>query len=242
MFLIRVFLCNSWTLNLKYANQSATAMTYFPLLNKQFTSPEIQAVDLSPASIVIRESSPDGTYLQLNAFINEQLINKNAKALYGGYMEIRHLYQNSPHFSNPDKNRNIHLGWDIWAPDFTDLYAPLPLQVHSFAYNDQILDYGATIVFSCTLENTPSYLLMGHLSLKSIENIEVGQEFNAGEVVAQLGPKAENGGWPPHLHLQWILDMNGYEGDYPGVCSANEIEYQRVNCPDPSFLPLSFTT
>src|SRR5690606_27479208 len=108
-------------------------MTYFPLLNKQFSSTEIQSVDLSPSSIVIRESSPEGTYQQLDAYIQEQMQQKNAKVLHGGYLEIRHLYQNSPHFSNPAKNRNIHLGRDIWAPDFTDLYAPLPLRVHSFA-------------------------------------------------------------------------------------------------------------
>ncbi len=215
-------------------------MTYFPLLNKQFSSSEIQSVDLSPASIVISESSAEGTYKQLDDYIQRQMKLKNAKVLYGGYLEIRHLYQNSPHFSNPVKNRNIHLGWDIWAPDLTDLYVPVPLKVHSFAYNDQILDYGATIVFSCMLKNTPSYLLMGHLSMKSIENLAVGQHFYAGDVVAQLGPKAENGGWPPHLHLQWILDMNGYHGDYPGVCSEEEIEFQKVNCPDPSFLPLAF--
>jgi hypothetical protein len=217
-------------------------MTYFPLLNKQFTSSEIQAVDLSHASIVIRESSPEGTYEQLDAYINDQRQQKNAKVLHGGYLEIRNLYQNSPHFSNPSKNRNIHLGWDIWAPEYTNLYAPLPLRVHSFAYNNQILDYGATIVFSCTLQDTPSYLLMGHLSLKSIENLTVGQHFDAGDIVAQLGPKAENGGWPPHLHLQWILDMNGYFGDYPGVCSMDEIEFQKSNCPDPAFLPLVGTT
>lgn len=217
-------------------------MSYFPLLGNRFRTSENKSVDLSPSSIVIRESSAEGTYQQLDAYIQEQMRQKNAKVLHGGYLENRHLYQNSPHFSNSEKNRNIHLGWDIWAPDFTEIYAPLPLRVHSFAYNGQILDYGATIIFSCNRQGTPSYLLMGHLSLNSLENLLVGQQFNAGEIVARLGQKAENGGWPPHLHLQWILDMKGFEGDYPGVCSEDEIEYQRVNCPDPSFLPLVFTT
>jgi hypothetical protein len=52
-------------------------------------------------------------------------------------------------------------------------------------------------------------------------------------VIGALGIPAENGGWPPHLHFQCIVDMEGYMGDYPGVCKWSEREQYLRNCPDP---------
>jgi hypothetical protein len=47
---------------------------------------------------------------------------------------------------------------------------------------------------------------------------------------------AENGNWPPHLHFQLIIDMQGMKGDYPGVCKFSERERYLANCPDADLL------
>jgi hypothetical protein len=46
----------------------------------------------------------------------------------------------------------------------------------------------------------------------------------------------ENGNWPSHLHVQLIIDMEGWEGDYPGVCKFSEKERWLANCPDPDLM------
>ncbi len=53
-------------------------------------------------------------------------------------------------------------------------------------------------------------------------------------MLARFGGPEENGHWPPHLHLQVVLDMGGWKGDYPGVCSDSELDFFLGNCPDPS--------
>lgn len=49
-----------------------------------------------------------------------------------------------------------------------------------------------------------------------------------------MGEAAVNGDWPPHLHFQLILDMQGKRGDYPGVFKKNEREQWKRICPDPA--------
>ena len=57
-----------------------------------------------------------------------------------------------------------------------------------------------------------------------------------GDVFAAFGIPYENGHWPPHLHFQAIIDMQGMKGDYPGVCAYSEKEKYLDNCPDPDLI------
>jgi len=57
-----------------------------------------------------------------------------------------------------------------------------------------------------------------------------------GAKIAEIGPFPENGGWPPHLHFQIILDILGMEGDFPGVCRASERAVWKSLCPDPNLI------
>jgi murein DD-endopeptidase MepM/ murein hydrolase activator NlpD len=108
--------------------------------------------------------------------------------------------------------------------------------IHSFAYNDHFGDYGATIILQHQLDMINFYTLYGHLSLRDIERIRVGQFITRGENFAHFGPWEENGNWPPHLHFQVILDMGNLEGDYPGVCKLSESGKYLKNCPDPDLI------
>lgn len=171
----------------------------------------------------------------LAAYIEQLLKEKGKSYAIGGYGEKRVVYQRFTHFNaSAESERNIHLGLDIWAPALSPIYAPADGVVHSFAYNDNAGDYGATIILTHQDGDQTYHSLHGHLSLKSLENLSVGQKFAAGEPFAELGIEAENGGWPPHLHFQLIKDMGAYKGDYPGVVKESEKEFYLSNCPDPN--------
>lgn len=171
-------------------------------------------------------------------YINIKLAQANVRYGIGGYNEHRTVYSRSKVFDAEDgaEPRRLHLGIDIWGKPYTKVMAPLNGIVHSFAFNNSYGDYGATIILSHRLGNLSFYTLYGHLSLNSLKNLYEGQNISAGDVFAEFGIPFENGQWPPHLHFQLILDMQGYKGDYPGVCKFSEREMYLANCPDPDLL------
>jgi peptidoglycan LD-endopeptidase LytH len=114
--------------------------------------------------------------------------------------------------------------------------APLDGIIHSFAFNNQFGDYGATIILSHILDKISFYTLYGHLSLNSIKNIQEGSRIEKGEIFAEFGIPAENGQWPPHLHFQIIKEIGEWKGDYPGVCKFSERDKWLSNSPDPAII------
>ena len=114
--------------------------------------------------------------------------------------------------------------------------SPIDGIVHSFAFNNNDSDYGATIILTHNIEGESFHMLYGHLSLNSIKNLYQGKRIRRGEVFTEFGMRFENGNWPPHLHIQLIRDMQGWEGDYPGVCRFSEKEEWLKNCPDPDLI------
>jgi hypothetical protein len=53
--------------------------------------------------------------------------------------------------------------------------------VHSFNYNTGLGDYGPTIILEHKIEDHKFYTLYGHLSLESIDGIEIGTVFLKGQ-------------------------------------------------------------
>jgi murein DD-endopeptidase MepM/ murein hydrolase activator NlpD len=164
----------------------------------------------------------------------------------GGYGEHRTLYARSKHFdqapggtpakSDSEEPRRLHLGIDIWGAAGTKVMAPLDGFVHSFAFNNNDSDYGATLILTHRLDGISFHSLYGHLSLNSIKNLYEGQRVTKGEVIAEFGMRFENGNWPPHLHFQLIDDIQHWKGDYPGVCRFSERQQWLDNCPDPDLI------
>ena len=188
-------------------------------------------------------------------WINHTLHQHQARYGIGGYGEHRTLYARSAHFDQPvaavragsepsravavdseQEPRRLHLGVDIWGPAGTKVMAPLDGIVHSFAFNNNDSDYGATIILTHHLDGVGFHTLYGHLSLNSLKNLHEGQSVSKGEVIAEFGMRFENGNWPPHLHFQIIADMQGWRGDYPGVCRFSERIQWLANCPDPNII------
>lgn len=156
---------------------------------------------------------------------------------YGGYGEDRTLYTQTLFAPEGDEPRTVHLGIDVFAPAGAEVFTPLSGRVHSSRINEAEGDYGPTII----LEHTPVagltfHTLYGHLDRDSLKGLKPGTAFMAGEKIAALGTKRENGGWTPHLHFQIILDIGNAKGDYPGVCKRSEKDHWLSICPDPAKL------
>lgn len=169
-------------------------------------------------------------------YVNEQLQQANALYGIGGYNEHRTIYARSEVFDGTKEPRRIHLGIDVWGKAGTLVFAPIGGMIHSFAFNNQFGDYGATIILQHQLEGVQFHTLYGHLSLASIEHLQEGKYVSQGELLAHFGEPNENGHWPPHLHFQIIEDIELKEGDYPGVCTLSEREKYLNNCPDANLI------
>jgi peptidoglycan LD-endopeptidase LytH len=168
-------------------------------------------------------------------YISRKLTGANARYGMGGYAEHRMIYNGRKVFNAKEPGeepRSLHLGTDIWSKPHTPVMAPLNGLVHSFAFNNNPGDYGATIILTHHLEGHSFYTLYGHLSLSSIKNLWEGNSIEKGDIFAEFGIPAENGHWPPHLHFQIITDPGEWKGDYPGVCKFSEREKYLTNCPD----------
>lgn len=167
-------------------------------------------------------------------WIVDLLYKNNARYGIGGYNEHRTIYGRSKHFDELDEPRRLHLGVDIWGPAGTPIYNCYEATVHSFCFNDNFGDYGATIVLRYEIDGVVFFALYGHLNLASLEGLYEGKPIPKGEMFAKFGIPTENGFWPPHLHFQLILDMEGKKGDYPGVCQFSKRAAYLQNCPDPN--------
>lgn len=155
---------------------------------------------------------------------------KNVNLGIGDYAEERFIYQSHTQYSD----RTIHLGLDLTVPVGTQVMTPLDATVHSVAYHSKAGDYGSTVILQHQYLGKIFYTLYGHLSRSCLRELAVGCKLAAGECFATVGRTDENGGWPPHLHLQIIHDLGGFTDDYPGVCSPAEKVFYLQNCPDPS--------
>ena len=211
----------------------------YPVLGSLFTKDNFCEISLSVTNPSDADGLPEwkgydvATYKGLEKYVKNVLTTKNAKVAHGGYGEHRAIYTSSEHFNSKVEDRCIHLGIDLWADAGTPVFAPLDGTIHSFRYNNQILDYGATIITQHELVGIPFYLLFGHLSLKSLQNRFKNEKILRGSPFAWLGNQHENGGWLPHLHLQLITDLMGWEGDFPGVATKVESPQLLEICPSP---------
>lgn len=186
---------------------------------------QLQQVDVSSSSA-------------LQTYINNQIKNNKSMVAFGGYNETRNIYQRSDYFNqtNPEAERNIHIGLDLWLAADSPVFAPLDAKIHSFKNNANYGDYGPTIVLEHKVDGVVFYTLYGHLNVSSIADLRVGQVVKQGEQIATLGDATVNGDYPPHLHFQIIRNIQDYKGDYPGVSNKLDLQFYLENCPDPNVL------
>ena len=207
-----------------------------PVLPVNLRGPGIARLDFTAHNPLVANADLHDT-AAFTQLVDALLAAQGATIGIGGYLENRVIYRRSAHFGDPTAEaRSLHLGVDVWLPAGTPVLAPLPAVVHSLADNDNFGDYGPTVILQHELEGTIFYSLYGHLSRREWRRLRVGQTLAKGEAFATVGPFPENGDWPPHLHFQLITDMQGHEGDFPGVARPSEREQWAALCPNPSLI------
>lgn len=195
---------------------------------------EYVPLDLSISNPTIHHLASAEDY---GVFIQKHLDANNGTIAFGGYHEIRNLYQRSSVFkAYNSEERNIHIGLDLWINESASVHAALGGTIHSFQNNTALGDYGPTIIIQHQLEDSIFHTLYGHLSEESLKGKQVGDIVEPGEQIGNLGLAPINGDYAPHLHFQIIKDMENKAGDYPGVCSATRLNHYTTNCPDPNVL------
>jgi peptidoglycan LD-endopeptidase LytH len=216
--------------------------TFHPIVEFNSKIEKLVSLNLSKSNTTLTSAIYNDINLFKN-YINDLLKKSNAKFGIGGYLELRELYSRSALFNSnqlSSEPRNLHLGTDIWGNVNTPIFAFTDSIVHSFANNNQMGDYGATIILQHQIATFKFYTLYGHLSLKNIQHLNIGDQINKGDCFAYFGAPHENGYWPPHLHFQVILNLEDKFGDYPGVCAISEKEKYIFNGSDPDlFLQLN---
>jgi len=205
--------------------------------------------DLRTAHLLVLDLSVGSTFLgadprncetpALTEAIDRELSQAGASLAIGRYNEARPFYS-GPAFSesdNPtDERRTVHLGVDLFVATGTSIRAPLDGTVHTIADNRASFDYGPLVVLRHSTEDEEFFTLYGHLSRESIGKLSIGQLVPKGQIFAQIGSTAENGGWTPHLHFQVISDLLELNERFPGVARASERAVWTGFCPDPNLL------
>ena len=189
--------------------------------------------DLSFSSTLLAADPSSYETAPLTETLWKEMRKAGAAIGIGRYDEARPLYTTPAFSSGPrptDEARTIHIGLDLFAEPGTPVFAPLAGTVHAFANNARRLDYGPVIV----LRHEPGFFtLYGHLTLDSIEKLEIGRRLEAGEGFARIGAPPQNGDWPPHLHFQILTDDLDLATDFPGVAYASQREVWKSLSPDP---------
>ncbi len=158
----------------------------------------------------------------------------------GGYLEARPFYSTKAfeiEGNNGTEYRSYHLGVDFWQKEGTAIHAFYDGEVFAFANNKANKDYGPVIILKHTFgENQYFYTLYGHLSTESLDDLKIGKTIKKCEKIGTLGNVYENGGWPPHLHFQIMLDLLELSTEFPGVGSPSLLPLWSAICPDPNLL------
>ncbi|MFK8163567.1 MAG: aminotransferase class III-fold pyridoxal phosphate-dependent enzyme, partial [Lewinella sp.] len=168
--------------------------------------------------------------------ITRYLEDNNADFGIGGYGETRPVYTTDDFAKEGNSGprwRTVHLGLDVWGPAGTPIHAPLDGTVHSLGVDPTKHGYGHVLILEHCEDQHTFFTLYGHLSADSLKGIQAGTQVQKGDEIARFGTPDENGGWPPHLHFQVMMDMLGYIGDFPGVAYPEEAHIWLDICPNP---------
>ena len=207
------------------------------VIDASISKSDYTPIDLSEANTDLQNfdisSSKDW-----DTYITNYLNKRNKKVAFGGYLEKRGIYNRSDYFNNPnpETERNIHIGLDLWIAAGTSVLAAFNGEIHSFTDNTNYGDYGPTVILKHELDSFVFYTLYGHLSSESLKHIKLGDKVKQGETIAYLGAAEVNGDYAPHLHFQIIEDLQDNFGDYPGVCSIIDLEFYKKNTVNPEVI------
>ena len=210
----------------------------------------ILGVDLRTAPSVVLDLGVGSTLLgadpraaEAAAFtetVFSEMKEAGARVGVGRYDEARLLYTSADYGASEsptDERRTIHLGVDLFVEPGSPVAAPLEGVVHVLARNEAPLDYGPLVILRhATSGGRTFFTLYGHLSQDTLAGLRPGQRVERGQRIGRVGAPPTNGGWPPHVHFQIILDLLDRDADFPGVAPASQRGVWTSLSPDPNLL------
>ncbi len=223
---------------------TSTANVVAAYLASQSAAPML-AVDLVHAPVldlsIGSQSSPDDPQ-RFDMAALESHVDAIARegVVMGRYAEPRLIYT-SPAFIHEGatgrERRTVHLGLDVFMPAGSVVCAPYEGVLIDKAIRADDLDYGGVLVLEHrTHEDAVFYTLYGHLAHNAGLHHAVGDRVAAGDPIGVVGAPDENGGWPPHLHLQLGLTTLGRGSDWPGVANPDDLDTWLALYPNPAVL------
>lgn len=207
------------------------------ILRHDLRQAEVEVLDWSPAGP--QDLRVTGGPLQVAGAINGLVERRGAALAAGRYQEHRDVYRSDAFASNAagGERRTVHLGVDLFVPAGEPVYAPLDATVHSVEFREDPYDYGGVVLLAhATDGGVPFWLLAGHLSAESAATLRPGQRLHRGDRFGSIGDVTENGGWPPHVHVQLFTSLVGRSTDLPGVIRRSELSCWESISPDPNLL------
>jgi 4-aminobutyrate aminotransferase-like enzyme/Ser/Thr protein kinase RdoA (MazF antagonist) len=119
----------------------------------------------------------------------------------GRYGEDRSIYDGAG-------ERAIHHAIDLYAPAGTPVLAPLPGRIAMIGDDTSVDGFGGILVLEHAHDTAHRFwTFYGHLAPQSLADKTVGMAVARGAEIAVLGVPAENGNWPPHLHIQLMTAL-----------------------------------
>ncbi len=209
--------------------------SFSPILGYDLTVENSKLLDFGMNSRLLAKvndlADPTAYAQPLRDFLGDDMVG------IGYYNEARPIYLAEMFAIDHHQRRTVHLGVDLFAPPDTPIYAPLAGAIHSLAHHKGKQDYGPTLI----LKHEPTaeicfFTLYGHLSLETLDRWRVGQQIDAGTLLAHVGDYPDNGNWTPHLHFQIVSDMLDKGENFPGVCSPRLRELWTSLSPDPNHI------
>ena len=227
------------------ANPRSTALvnwlgsqSFEPIMALPESEDEVLILDLCVSSPDLNGRDTDDT-CDFTRRVFRKMEDEGATIGIGRYLEPRAFYLTdlfAGRAGDPRERRTVHLGIDIFDAAGIGVSAPLAGRVLSIQDNGSGLDYGPTIILEHDSPVGPFWTLYGHLERASVAALEVGEEVEAGQALARIGPYPENGDWPPHLHFQIVTDLLDFIGEFPGVALPREQPVWASLSPDPNLI------
>jgi len=212
---------------------------FHPVLPTEHGAPgDWPVLDLSVGSPFLGADPSACETGRLGRAIEEHLEDRGTTVGVGRWDEARPIYL-GPLFSDGDHpmdpHRTVHLGLDLFVAAGTELWAPLDGVVESVADNGAGKEYGPVLLLRHEPEGVPTFwTLWGHLDAEVLDRLTPGDRVAAGDLLARVGAPPRNGDWPPHPHVQLVLDLLDQGHDIPGVSSPAEREVRLALSPNPA--------
>jgi 4-aminobutyrate aminotransferase-like enzyme/Ser/Thr protein kinase RdoA (MazF antagonist) len=209
-----------------------------PLIDFDIRKAPFTVIDLSVGSLEIEKTSDLTDIDRFSAIMSRGIAEGEAKFGIARYNEARLIYAGEQYLNPAGESRTVHIATDLILEPGTQIKAPFDGTVHSLKDNNLPLDNGPTIILEhdAGFTDLKFYTLYAHLTKGSLIGLTPGDEIKKGQKIADVGSYPENGGWPPHLHFQLIVDMLDKEGDFFGVAPASMREVWLSICPDPNVI------